>query len=89
MSAVPPLQISQLPKKKLSALVEKARSLGMTPQRYVQQLIGDDLALDERSRTESFAEIMGPWQPVDEAELDQLVGRARTRHHRRVTRGKR
>lgn len=58
----------------------------MTPQRYVRQLIEDDLALDRKARSTTFAELIGPGREVDEQELDRLVDAARTRHHRRVAR---
>ncbi len=58
----------------------------MTPQRYVQLLIEEDLALDRKARTTPFAALMGPGRAVDEEKLDRLVDAARTRHHRRTRR---
>ena len=60
----------------------------MTPQRYVRQLIDEDLALDQKARATTFAELMGPGRDVDERELDRLVDEARTRHHRRAALGR-
>jgi hypothetical protein len=71
----------------MAELADKARSMGMTPQRYVQHLIEEDLALDQRARTMNFAELMGPGRTRDEGEIDCVVDEARTRHHRRVARG--
>jgi hypothetical protein len=76
----------RLGKRKLAELAAKARSLGMAPQRYVRQLIEDDLALDRKARSTTLAELMGPGREVDEQELDRLVDAARTRHHRRSAR---
>jgi hypothetical protein len=89
MSTMPNIQLPRLGKEKMAELTRKAKSLGMTPQRYVQFLIEEDLALDRKARTTTFAELMGPGVDVDEKELDRLVDEARTRHHERTDRGKR
>lgn len=83
MSITPALQVPKLGKQTMAELTSKAESLGMTPERYVQQLIEQDLALDRKARTTTFAELMGPGREVDEGELDRLVDEARTRHHRK------
>ena len=70
----------------MSKLASKAKRLGMTPQRYVRELVEKDLALDRKARATTLAELVGPGRDVDEAELDRLVEAARTRHHRRSTR---
>ena len=80
MSSTPVIQLPRLGKRRMAELTRKARSMGMTPQRYVQFLIEEDLALDRKARSTTFAELMGPGREVDEAELDQLVDEARTRH---------
>jgi hypothetical protein len=72
----------------MAQLTSKARSLGMTPERYIRYLIEEDLALDRKAKTTTFSELMGPGRNVDEAELDQIVDEARTRHHQ-VSRRKR
>lgn len=77
------LQVPKLGKRKMSELISKAESLGVTPGRYVQMLIEEDLALDRKARTTTFAELMGSGGEVDEAELDRLVDEARTRHYRK------
>ncbi len=74
------IPMPRLGKQKLAELTNKAKSLGMTPQRYVQELIEQDLALDRKARTTTFAELMGPGREVDEEELDRLVKEARRRH---------
>ena len=84
----PALQLPKLGKRKFAELTSKARSLGMTPQRYVRQLIDEDLALDQKARNTTFAELMGLGRDVDEQELDRLIKEARTRHHRRAAMGR-
>jgi hypothetical protein len=88
MRAPPGLHLPELGKQKLAQLASKARSLGMTPQRYVCRLIEEDLALDRKAITTTFTELMGPGRDVDEQELDRLVDEARTRHHQRTSRGR-
>ena len=88
MSTTAVLHVRRLGKRQMAALAKKAKSLGMTPERYVQLLIQEDLALDRKARTTTFAALMGTGRQVDEAELDRLVDEARTRHHR-TGRGKR
>src|ERR1051326_2713468 len=83
------LQLPRLGKQKMAELKTKAKSFGLTPQRYVQLLIEQDLALDRKARSTTFAELMGPRREVDEAELDRLVDQARTRHHRKSNGNKR
>ncbi len=89
MSTTGVLQLPRLGKRKMAALARKAKSLGLTPQRYIRLLIEEDLALDRKARTTTFAELMGAGRSVDEEELDRLVDAARTRHHRRKTRSTR
>jgi type II secretory pathway component PulL len=88
-NTTPTLQPPRLGKQKMAELMRKAKSLGMSPQRYVLQLIEEDLALDRKARTTTFAELMGPGREVDEQELDRLVDEARTRHHQQISKGKR
>jgi hypothetical protein len=88
MASTTAIQFPRLGKQKMAELASKAESLGMTPQQYVEQLIEEDLALDRKARSTTFAELMGPGREVDEAELDKLVDAARTRHHRRTTKAK-
>ena len=82
MSSPTVIQVPRLGKQRMAELTRKANSLGMTPERYVQTLIEEDLALDRKARSTTFAELMGPGREVDEAELDRLVDAARTRHHK-------
>jgi hypothetical protein len=65
----------------VAKLTAKARRMGLTPQRYIQQLIEEDLALDQKAKSTTFAQIMGPGSTIDEAVLDKVVDEARTRHH--------
>jgi DNA-binding ferritin-like protein len=88
------LELRGLGKQKMSALAEKARRLGVTPARYLRQLVEADLAIEQEARATSFAELMKPVRAdftksgTTEQELDHLVDMARSRHHER-TPGKR
>ena len=84
MSTSSALQVPRLGKQKMAELASKAESPGVTPGRYVQILIEEDLALDRKAHSTTFAELMGPGRDVDKAELDRLVDEARTRHHRKT-----
>lgn len=77
------LRLKGLGPRAMLELAGKARRLGMTPERYLRELVQEDLALDRKARTTTLAELMGPGRQVDEAELDKLIDAARTRHHRR------
>ncbi len=81
-----PLQIKGFGKQKMAAVRERAKRLGMTPQRYLKHLVEEDLAVSQRAKSTSFAELLGPGTPEDEAEIDRLVETARTDHHRRISR---
>jgi hypothetical protein len=83
------IRIKGLGRKKLNELAQNANHLGMTPGRYVKQLVEEDLAISRAARRKTFVEILGPGREVDEAELDMLVDRARTEHYRKTTRRKR
>jgi hypothetical protein len=72
------LQLNGLGRQKMAALVERARKLGMTPQRYLKHLVDEDLAISERAKSQSFVEILGSGKAVDESEVDQLVKTAKT-----------
>jgi hypothetical protein len=80
------LQVKGLGRQAISELTSKAKRLGMTPERYIKELVQEDLALDRKARTTTLSELMGPGRDIDEAELDKLVEAARTRHHRRTAR---
>lgn len=84
MSTITP-QFPRLGKQTMAKMASKAKSLGLTPERYVQRLIEQDLALDRKASNTTFAHLMGPGREVNEAELDRLVDEARTRHHRKQT----
>jgi hypothetical protein len=77
------LQTADLPSRQLSALKRKAQRLGLTPQKYVKQLVLNDLALDRKARGTSIHELATPFQKalhgLPEDELDRIVERARRR----------
>ena len=85
--------ISDLPQKRASAIKRRAQQLGVTENSYVRQLIEEDLELEHKARTMTFAEIVAPFQKtfagVSDEELDRLVDAARTRHHQRVSQRRR
>jgi hypothetical protein len=78
------IQLKGLGQKAMSELATKAARLGMSPERYLRELVKEDLALDRKARTTTLSKLMGPGRKVDEAELDALVDAARTSHHRQV-----
>jgi hypothetical protein len=88
------LEIRGLGKRQIAALAQKAKRLGMTPERYVRQLVEEDLSLEKQAQSTTFAELMQPVRAeftasgMSESELDILVDSARSRHSRRTS-GKR
>ena len=81
------IQIRGLGKQKMAAVAERARLLGMTPQRYLKHLVEEDLAVSERAKKTSFAELLGAGEEEDEAEIDSCVESARTEYHQRKRKG--
>lgn len=82
--------ITDLPHKRASAIKRRVQQLGVTKSSYVRQLIEEDLELDRKARTMTFAEITAPNQQasagISDEELDRLVDEARTRHYQRISR---
>jgi hypothetical protein len=87
MSAPTTLKLSDLPRAQAAALCEKAERLGVTPERYVKQLIAEDLALDQEAKQKSFKELSVPFQRglagMSERELDSLAKPSPRRKPRR------
>ena len=89
------LKITGLAKKKLRQLAADAKRLGMTSEDLAKQVIEEHLELDREAREKNFAEILAPVRAdfrksgMTDAELDELVDQARTRHHRATLRKKR
>ena len=83
------IQVKGLGRHKIDKLAQKAKRLGMTPERYIKQLVEEDLAISDEARTKSFAEIMGPGKDIDEDEIDSLVEKAKTQNHIKTARKKR
>jgi len=82
------LEISGLGKRKMVALAAKAKRLGVSPARYVRQLVEDDLAIERDAQSLTLAQIMDPvrnefrqTRTTDE-ELDSIVNAARSRRRR-------
>ena len=92
MAVTATLQVRGLGKRKLTALTEKAKRLGTTPERYVKRLVEEDLELDKHAANTTFEELLAPVRAqfkesgMTEEDLDRLVNDARTRHHQRVSR---
>jgi hypothetical protein len=86
-------RIKDIPQRRASAIKRRAQQLGVTEDSYVRQLIEEDLELERKARTMTFAEIAAPFQKafagVSDEELDRLVDEARTRHYQRISRHKR
>jgi hypothetical protein len=80
------LQVKGLGRQAMSDLADKAKRLGVTPARYVRELVRQDLALDRKAQATSLSQLMGPGREVDEAELDRAVDEARKRYHRKIAR---
>ena len=79
------LEISGLSKQKMMALAAKAKRLGVSPARYVKQLVEDDLAIESDAQSMTLAQIMAPVRKgfresgMTDEELDSIVNAARSR----------
>ncbi len=93
-ASAPTIEVSGLPKATLRRLRAQAKNAGVTVEIYAKQLIEEGISLEQIARTRSFDELYAPVQErfrksgMKEEELDKLVDRARTRHHRRSSRKK-
>lgn len=80
------VRISDLPKRKASALKRKAQRMGLSVDEYVKQLIEDDLALDERARNTSLDDLAAPFRKAlkgaSEQEITRIVEKARRSRRR-------
>ena len=89
------VQLKGLGKRKMAAFTDRAKRQGMSPEQYLKRLVEDDLATTATRTAEAppaapvraFQEIMGPGEVVDEAEVDELVEKLRTRHFNRRVKG--
>ena len=60
----------------------------MSAEGYAKQLIEQGISLEQQARSKTFGQLYAPVQEqfrksqMKEDELDKLVDRARTRHHR-------
>jgi ABC-type uncharacterized transport system ATPase subunit len=78
------VQLADFGKERMSKVAARAKRLGMTPARYVQHLVDEDLAISRDAKKKTFAEIMGPGREADEREIDALVEKAIAKYHRRI-----
>ena len=84
------LEISglRLGKQKMTALAAKAKRMGLSPARYVKQLVEEDLAIDSAAQSMTLAQIMAPVRKefresgMTEEELSTIVEAARSRRQR-------
>ena len=71
----------KLPARKASAIKRRARDLGLTPEKYLQQLIADDLSISAKAQKTSLEELAAPFREafanVSEEELDRRIKAAR------------
>ena len=83
------LQTDPLPVRQVFAVKRRARELGVTPQKYLQRLIEDDLAVSAKARSTSLDQLAAPFRQalagVSEEELDRRVKAARAGHAPRVS----
>jgi hypothetical protein len=81
MTTTTKLQTVKLPMRHASAVKRRAHDLGLTPEKYLKQLIEDDLAVSAKARTTSLDELAAPLRDalagVSEEELDRRVKAAR------------
>ena len=70
---------------RLSKQTESAKAKGLSPEEYARQLIEDALALQQEAEAMSIEHIMAPVRQasgiVDEAEILNLVDKARNDYH--------
>lgn len=75
------LQTGKLTPRRLAAVKRRAHDLGLTPEKYLQKLVEDDLAISFKARRTSFEELAAPFREalsgVSETELDHRVKAAR------------
>lgn len=88
MSMVSPtLRIPGLRPRSMAELRDQAKRKGLTPERYVRDLVEEHLAREHAARTMTFDELFAPVRArvkhVDDRELDELVRRARSKSGRR------
>lgn len=92
-TVLPTLHIPGLRREAMKELRNQAKSKGLTPERYVRELLEEHLAREHAARTQTFDELFAPVRArvgaVDESELDELVRRGRGKQPRRSTRQKR
>jgi hypothetical protein len=80
------LAIRGLSKQTLLEIAKQAKQLGLTPEQFVKEAVEERLAIARQARSKTFAEIAGPPEEVDEAELDALVEKVRSEFHARSKR---
>jgi hypothetical protein len=84
--------VISLDKRSMAQLIVEAERVGLPPEDYAKRLVENGLAAMRQAASMTLAEIMKPVrraaEAVSESEIMELVDRARSDHHRRLTRGK-
>ena len=86
------IQVSGLARRKLVALRAQAKAAGMTADAYARRLLEEGISLEQEARRTSFDVLVAPVRRqfeesrMTEAQLDRMVGAARRRHRRPVSR---
>ena len=91
-TASPALRIPGLGRESMAELRSQARRKGLTPERYVRELLEEHLEREHAARTQTFDELFKPVRTrargTDEGELDELVQRIRRQQPRQRGRQK-
>lgn len=69
--------VKSIGKRNLQRVAARAKDRGVSPARYLHDLIELEKAIEHDARTKSFREIVGPGEDVSEAEIDSLVRKIR------------
>ena len=93
MASTAAIQLPPLTKRSMTALLAKAKRMGMAPGDYAKRLIEDGLAIQREAEESSFTQIMEPVRnmagTVNDAEIVELVESARAEHRAGSRRKKR
>ena len=83
------LKTPRLTPRRLAAVKRRANDLGLTLEKYLQNLIENDLAVSSKARRTSLDELAAPFREalagVSEEELDRRVKAARADRQKRIS----
>jgi ABC-type uncharacterized transport system ATPase subunit len=77
-----------LAKSDATKIAREAKRQGVSPQRYVKQLIKSNLEITRIARTQTFAQIVPTESVADESEIDRLVETVKARLYKRTRKGR-